>query len=315
VLVTRAPVSMSVMGAMTVIYLVWGSTYLAVAFVVDTMPPLIASGLRFVLAGLLIGGLVWGFRGRRALFPRGRAILTAGGIGIIMIGIGNAALALAVRYVDSGLAALIIAITPVWIALLRLTVGQRPAVMTWLGIAIGLVGVVALIGPSDRAVGSVLWAGVLIAGSVAWAFASFLTTRVEMPPDAFAGAAWEMLIGGGASLLMGVAVGEQVGDLWSADSRSWIAFGYLSVVAALEFAVYVWLLTNAPISLVATYAYVNPVVAVTLGVLFNGERVTVGLLTGGVIVLLGVVLVVGGERPHRAPAKDSVPAGHPGDVG
>lgn len=301
--VTRSPVSPEVAAGMAVIYVVWGSTYLAVAFVVETMPPLVASGLRFILAGIFIAALVWGFRGRRALLAGRGPIITASLIGGLMIGIGNGALALAVQHVSSGLAALVIAITPVWIALLRLVVHQRPRLLTWLGIVMGLAGVALLLGPGGGGA-SPAWSVALVVGSLAWAVASFLTTQVTMPADPFAGAAWEMLAGGATSVVLGLLLGERITGMAQGDVRSWVAFGYLSIIAAIAFAVYVWLLTNAPISLVATYAYVNPLVAVALGVLFNNEVLTAAILIGGGVVLAGVVMVVAGER-RPTPVADS----------
>lgn len=289
--------------ALGTVYLVWGSTYLAIRVVVDTVPPLLAMSARFVTAAVLLGTILMIRGGFAALRVRPRELGGAAVVGILLVVGGNGAVAVAEQTVPSGITALLIAATPLWLVLLRTTVGDRPRPVSLLGTAVGFLGIAALVHPgASLGVGVQTWGLLTLVGAaMSWALGSFLSSRISIPSDAFVATTWEMLIGG---LVMG-AVGAATGELddlslAAVPDRGWVALAYLILVGSIVgYSAYVWLLHHAPISLTATYAYVNPVVAVVLGALILSEPITAGVLVGGAVVLAGVALVVSAERPRR----------------
>lgn len=292
--------------ALGTVYLVWGSTYLAIRIVVDTLPPLVAMSARFITAAVLLGALLMFRGGVGALRVRPRELGGAAVVGILLVFGGNGAVAVAEQTVPSGIAALLIAATPLWLVLLRTSAGDRPRPVSLLGTAVGFLGIAVLVHP-----GASLGAGVqtwglltLVGAAMSWALGSFLSSRISMPADAFVATTWEMLLGGLVMGVAGVATGE-LGDLSLAEvpARGWVALAYLILIGSIVgYSAYVWLLHHAPISLTATYAYVNPVVAVALGALILSEPITASVLVGGAVVLVGVALVVSVERPRRREA-------------
>lgn len=292
--------------ALVTVYLVWGSTYLAIRVVVETAPPLLAMGARFLLAGVLLGAFLAVRRGPGALRVRPRQLGGAAVVGLLLLLGGNGGVALAERTVPSGVTALLVAATPLWLVCLRTLARDRPARLSLLGTLVGFLGIAVLVRPGASLGEDVPTSGLLVVVAAAgcWALGSFLSSRLPMPEDTFVATTWEMLAGGAGLVLAGLARGETRGfspDQVSGAAWAWLVYLVLigSIVA---FSAYVWLLSNAPISLTATYAYVNPVVAVVLGALVLAEPVTAGVLVGGAIVVLGVALVVGAERPGRARA-------------
>ena len=296
----------AVWGALVTVYVVWGSTYLGIAVLVQSAPPQVSMGLRFVLAALVMATALAVIKGPRVLRVTRRELASAGTIGALLLGLGMGNLTLAERYVPSGVAALIVAVVPLWAVLLRVVTGDRPAALTWLGVVVGLVGTAVLVAPGSTAgVGgasstqTTLWSGLIVLGTMAWALGSFLAPRLPTPGNPFVLSAYEMLLGGGVLVVLGTVRGERLTSdtLAGVTPASWWAFGYLVVVGSLfAFTAYVWVLDHAPLSLVMTYAYVNPVVAVALGALVLDEPVTAGVLVGGAIVVVGVLLVVSAER-------------------
>ncbi|MET3983146.1 EamA family transporter [Streptomyces sp. PvR034] len=288
----------SVWAALALVYVVWGSTYLGIRVVVETMPPFLSAGARFLTAGVLLAALVAWRSGPAALRVTGAQLGSAVLVGLMLVLGGNGLVVLAETAVPSGLAALLVAGVPMWVVLLRLTGGDRPPVRTLGGVLVGLAGLTVLTSPGLS--GEVeLW-GVLtiLAGSLLWSLGSYSSNRLPMPANPFAASAYEMLAGGAAALVVGLARGEQHGlDPADISTRSWLALGYLILVGSLVgFTAYVWLLQSAPLSLVSTYAYVNPVVAVTLGALVLGEELTWPILVGGGIVVAAVCVIVSTER-------------------
>ncbi|MFJ7202146.1 EamA family transporter [Streptomyces sp. NPDC098789] len=288
----------AVWAALALVYVVWGSTYLGIRVVVETMPPFLSAGARFLSAGVLLAALVAWRSGPAALRVTRAQLGSAVLVGLMLVLGGNGLVVLAETAVPSGLAALLVAGVPMWVVLLRLTGGDRPPVRTLGGVLVGLAGLTVLTSPGLS--GEVeLW-GVLtiLAGSLLWSLGSYSSNRLPMPADPFAASAYEMLAGGAAALLVGLARGEQHGlDPADFSTRSWLALGYLILVGSLVgFTAYVWLLQSAPLSLVSTYAYVNPVVAVTLGALVLGEELTWPILVGGGIVVAAVCVIVSTER-------------------
>jgi len=299
-----------VWSGLAVIYVVWGSTYLAIAVSIESMPPLVSMGLRFLTAAVLLSGFLVVRRGRRALVVSWPELRGAGIVGALLLGAGIGMVTLAERYVPSGVAALIVAIMPVWVVLLRTVTGDRPRLVTWIGVAVGLVGMAVLVlpgahvAPADGATDAqrALWSLLMPLGTMCWALGSFLQPRIATPRDPLVLTTYEMVVGGSLLLTVGLLRGERLTQMTDATARSWTGWVYLVTVGSLfAYTTFVWLVDHAPLSLIATYAYVNPVVAVLLGWWIKSEPITVGVLLGGSIIVIGVALVVSGERLGRSP--------------
>ncbi|MGD9529220.1 EamA family transporter [Pseudonocardia sp.] len=291
--------------ALGVVYVVWSSSYLAIRFVIETIPPLLASGMRFLVGGALLAVVVALVAGRSALRMTWPQFGTVALSGLLLPAWGNGLVSVAQTQVASGLAALLLAAVPLWIVVLRAVTGDRPGRATVIGVLLGAVGlaVLLLVGPTRGSAGvsGAAWWGpwlVLVAG-LGWAAGSFATTRLPVPPNPFATAAVQMLVGGVIVLVAGLAVGERL-DPAAVTASSWWGLAYLAVVVALgAYAAYAYALATLPVSTVATYAYVNPVLAVVLGVVVAGERFVPLQLAGGAVVLTAVVIVVAAERTVR----------------
>jgi drug/metabolite transporter (DMT)-like permease len=288
------PQEMRVWAALGAIYLIWGSTYLAIRLMVETVPPALGAGVRFVLAGgAMLAFLTARGGGWRAVrIPRAQ-LLWCVVIGTLLAAGGNGLVTVAERDVPSGLAALLIASEPLFIVLLRRVSGDRAGRATLGGVALGFVGVGILLlpggHPDDVPIGMTL---LVLVGAVCWALGSFLQSRVDVPPDPLKSTAWSLLSGGLVLVACGVVAGETL-DLGAFSAKSIGAFFYLVVVGSIvAFSAYSWLLTHAPISQVSTYAYVNPVIAVALGAIFLSESIEAATLAGMVLVLVSVWVIV-----------------------
>lgn len=264
---------------------------------VETMPPLLSAGLRFLAAGgILYGWLL--FRGGLPRLRMGRReLLAALGIGVLLFAGGNGLVTLAEKEAPSGLAALIIAAIPLWVIVLRLVWRERVPRVTLAGVAAGFVGVGILVAPGSHTAGIALWSLLtLIVAAFCWALGSFLSPRAPLPGDLLLAAAAQQVLGGVVLLVIGFAAGETL-DATHWSGRSLGAFAYLVTAGSLlAFTAYIWLLHNAPISTVATYAFVNPVVAVLLGWWLLSEELTVTMLVAAVVIVASVALVVRTER-------------------
>ena len=290
--------------ALITVYLVWGSTYLAIRVVVETAPPLMSMGARFLLAGTLLGLFLAARHGISVLRVSWRQLASTGLVGVLLLLCGNGAVAIGEQTVPSGLAALLVAAVPLWLVCLRVAAGDRPRALSLAGTVLGFLGIAVLARPGGHDGDIETWGLLMIVGAtIAWALGSFFSSRLPMPRNAFVATTWEMVIGGGLMLPTGMLRGELDGfHLGSVSGEAWAWLAYLVVFGSLAaFTAYVWLLQNAPISLTATYAYVNPVVAVALGALVLAEPITTAIVLGGLVVVLGVGLVVSTERPRRAP--------------
>jgi len=298
--------------ALGTVYVVWGSTYLGIRVVVTSgLPPMTSMGSRFLAAGAVLAAVLAARRGRAALRLDRAEVLASAVVGLLLLLMGNGLVSVAERTVPSGLAALLVATTPLWLVVLGTTVGRRtragrrPAVRgaTWVGILVGFAGTAVLASPGGTP-GGVAWWGpaMILAATFCWALGSLLSGRLRMPRDLFVGAAYQMVIAGAAMLLVGLLVGEARGlDLAAVPPRGWVALVYLATAGSLlAYTAYYWLLANAPLQLVSTYAYVNPVVAVLLGWWLLDEAVTPAVLAGGAVALAGVAIVITSER--RGPA-------------
>jgi drug/metabolite transporter (DMT)-like permease len=301
-----------VAGALAIIYVVWGSTYLAIRVMVEDVPPLLGAGVRFLLAGALLYAWV---AARRPAGRVTRAELAGCALAgtLLMFG-GNGLVTVAERDVPSGLAALLIASVPLWVIVLRAVFRERPARASALGVIGGFAGAAILLAPGQRPAGTSLWACLLVvAAAMCWASGSYAGSRLRMPADPLRSTALQMLFGGGAMTLVAVPAGEpwalHLGDV---SSDSWFAFAFLVVVGSIvAFTAYAWLLRNVPISTVATYAYVNPVIAVFLGAVILSEHVSSATLVGMGIIVASVAFtlrVEGTRRPEQPPEPRRVPA-------
>ncbi|MFF0205888.1 EamA family transporter [Streptomyces sp. NPDC005017] len=288
----------AVWAALVIVYVVWGSTYLGIKVVVETMPPFLSAAARFVVAGLLLAAFLAVRHGPSVLRVTRRELGCAALVGLLLLVGGNGLVVFAERTVPSGLAALLIAVVPAWMVVLRTAVGDRPGRGAYGGVLLGLAGLAVLTLPGLS--GDVRISGVLtvMAATVLWSVGSFSSSRLPMPKNPFVASAYEMVAGGLGCAVLAATRGEQRGlDLSAFSTRSWIALVYLIVFGSLvAFTAYVWLLHSAPLSLTATYAYVNPVVAVVLGAIILGETVTWPIALGGAVVVAGVCLIVSTER-------------------
>jgi drug/metabolite transporter (DMT)-like permease len=279
------------------VYLVWGSTYLGIAILIETLPPLLGSGSRLLLAAVVLGAILTVRRGPKALALSRRELASAALIGFLLLGMGIGGVTLSEATIPSGLAALVVASMPLWVVVFRRLSGQRPHRSTVLGVGLGLVGLIVLVLPGGWTGGTELRSvGIVLLGTFCWAYGSFLSPSLPLPRDAFVLTVWEMASGAAVLMIAGLARGETI-DWSTVSGRSMVAWLYLGLVGSLVgFTAFVWSVGHAPLSLVSTYAYVNPVVAVVLGALVLSEPVTGWTLLGGAIVVVGVVLVMRGER-------------------
>lgn len=298
----------AVWAAMIAVYVAWGSTYLAIRFAVETMPPFLMAAVRFMISG----GLLFLFRRMSGdPLPRWNEVRSAGIVGLFLLLGGNGMVVWAEQTVPSGMAALMVSSSPLWMLILEALRpgGRRPPARALLGVALGFGGVLLLLWPSG---GSGLlqvdpWgATALIAATMLWSFGSIYSRYATLPSSPLMGSAVEMLIGGMALLSLGLLTGEpaQV-HLAEISMRSWLGLAYLIIFGSLiGFTAYTWLLRVAPTSLVATYAYVNPLVALVIGTLIGNEAFSARTLLAAAVILGSVALTT---TAHRAQAPTSEP--------
>ncbi len=304
----RTATTATIWVALVVVYIVWGSTYLGIRVVVDAgIPPMLGMAARFLVAAALLAGALALRSGVGRLRVSRSELRGAGVVGLLLLAGGNGCVAIAEQTVPSGLAALLVAAVPLWLILLRVFGGERPRLMTWVGVLGGFSGVALLALSGGNTSAKPLSVAVLVFGTLCWATGSRYSPRLGLPRDPLVATVYEMLIGATAMVLIGLLRGESAEvHLGAVDTRGWVALAYLvSFGSLLGYTAYAYLLANAPISLVGTYAYVNPVVAVFLGWLILSEPVTASIVLGGAIVVLGVGLVVTAERRTVRKARSS----------
>jgi drug/metabolite transporter (DMT)-like permease len=293
-----APPAWKLWAGLWTVYLVWGSTYLAIAVMVETMPPLLGAGARFVVAGAVMLAVL-ALR-RRVRAARGQ-LLSALLVGTLLMG-ANAVVTVAEQEVPSGLAALLIASIPLWVIVMRRVAGERVSRRSAGAVLLGFAGVALLLKPGEQSgEATLLGLGACVFAAVMWAGGSFASPRVRLPADPLVSTGWQMLLGGLVCLVAGLAAGEARDvDPAAFSVRSVVAFAYLVAFGSwAAFTAYAWLLQSAPISKVSTYAYVNPVVAIVLGWLVLDEVITPVTLVGAAIIVLSVALVVRTESARR----------------
>ncbi|MGI9103869.1 MAG: EamA family transporter [Terriglobales bacterium] len=302
--------------AFALVYVFWGSTYLGIRLAIEHIPPLLMTGTRFLTAGVLM--LAWcAFRGRRIRVGAAE-LLKLGVIGALLLTVANPVLAHAEEVVPTGLAALIVSITPIWFLLIDTWImrGDHLALRGWIGLPMGLAGVFVLLLPELRQMSStavdrrlLLNALTLVGASLAWAIGSALSKHWKTSLDAFTATGWEMTLAGAMNLTLAAVFGDYSRAQWTGHGIA--AIVYLIIFGSwVGFSAYIWLLQNVPMPKVATYAYVNPVVAVFLGWLVLHETVDVYILSGSAIIIAAVALVTSAKVRTRSgeEAAEELPA-------
>ena len=305
---TQSPSRFAVILAFGLVYLFWGSTYLAIDIAVQSIPPALMCGVRFSIAGVVMLA-VCAVTGRRVWYSA-RQIALAAIVGILLLMGGNLTLSWAELTVPSGLAALIIAITPLWFLVLDswLLGHHRISWRGKAGLGLGIAGLFVLFWPELHSTSSLgrreLLASLsLIGGSFSWALGSVLSKRWQSGMDVFSATAWQVTAAGAANFLVALGVGDFSRATWTARGLS--AVLYLVVCGSwIGYTAYIWLLEHVPTSKVSTYAYVNPVVAVFLGWLILHERVDRFIMMGSVIVVLAVILVTSATVKEKTVAEE-----------
>ncbi|HXG52959.1 MAG TPA: EamA family transporter [candidate division Zixibacteria bacterium] len=293
----------AIWAALISVYLIWGSTYLAIRFAVETAPPFLMAAARFLVSG---GALYAWRRLRGDPAPRAREWVNAGIIGLFLLVGGNGGVVWAEQFVESGLAALVVSTVPLWLVLLDAfrPRGRWPRAVAAAGVLLGFGGVALLVGAPESPASDASAAGstVLVLASLLWAAGSLYGRNAELPASPLLGTAMEMLTGGVALALLSMALGEWNSfDAASVSARSAWALLYLTVVGSSAFVAYVWLLRVAPTPLVATYAYVNPLVAVLLGHFLAAEPLGARTLLAGALIIGSVILVSLPAATRRGP--------------
>ena len=301
------PPRFAILAAFASIYVIWGSTYLAILFAIRSIPPLLMAGSRFLCAGAILYLIA-----RITGAPRSSRVewRTAAIVGTCLLVGGNGGVTLAEQYVPSGLAALLVATVPLYVALLSWIFGmaERPTPLTALGLAGGFVGVGVLVGPalraSDHGESPHAWIGMLILlfSAFIWSAGSLYSRKAQNAPSPFLAAGQQMLCGGSIMIIAGSTSGElRKLDFSQMTLQSLGAFAYLVVIGGIiGYASYAYLLRHCDPAKVATYAYVNPIVAVLLGALFAGEQLTLRMLVAAALIVGSVAVVItGGRRRGR----------------
>ena len=281
--------------AFAAVYLIWGSTFLAIRYAIETMPPLLMAGVRFIIAGAMLYG--WAAVRERARPTRAQWVGTAIVGGLLLTG-GNGAVSWSEQFVPSGLAALVVANTPLWMVLFEWARpgGDRPTAAVIIGIALGFAGLVLLVGPGELMGGTAVdptSALVLLIGTLAWAAGSIYSRSLQLPSSPRMSTGMQMLSGGALLIVVGMLIGEGSRvDVDAISLKSALALGYLIVFGAvIGFTAYIWLLTVSTAARVSTYAYVNPVVALILGWALADEPLNARTILAAGVILGGVAVI------------------------
>jgi drug/metabolite transporter (DMT)-like permease len=296
--------SAAVVAALATIYLVWGSTYLAIRVTDRTMPPLLMSSVRFLIAGTAL----YAFASRGRARPTRREWASAAIVGAALLLVGNGGVAWAETRLESGLAALMVAIIPLWVALMdRVFFGRRLSKPAIVGLVVGFAGVALLVRPGGG--GDVVAMLALVGTTAAWAGGSLYARDAKLPQSPLLSASMQMLAAALFLAVAGLAAGE-ANDVHASSfqTKPVMAFVYLVLVGSLiAFSTYAWLLKNVRISVVSTYAFVNPVVAVALGSILLSEPIRWSTIVAGAAIVVAVVLIVTARAPKQKPVAGEVP--------
>src|SRR5881296_3563902 len=308
-----APTKFWIIVAFAALYVIWGSTYLGIRFAIETVPPFLMAGTRFLIAGVIMYAIAWSQGIGKSTWANWRTSLI---IGACLILGGNGGVTISEQYIDSGLAALIVAIVPIYIVILGWAMGMtpKPAPIMWMGLAGGFVGVGILFGPglhlhSSGGRNPAIGISILLVTSFIWSAGSLYSRAAKHAASPFLTAAQQMICGGIFLLLAGVVTGEL--PRFHPGSVSMLSLGsfvYLVIIGAVVgYTAYIWLLRHCEPAKVATYAYVNPIVAVLLGAVFAGETLTMRTLIAAALIIGSVALVITAQQ-LRARVEPSISA-------
>ncbi len=309
------PRKTTIIAAFAALYIIWGSTYLGIRFAIESIPPLLMAGARFFLAGVVMYGIALGQGAVRSSLAEWRTALV---VGACLLFFGNGGVTVAEQWVPSGLASLLVATVPIYIALLAWTTGSapRPRPLVFLGLAGGFAGVGILVGPAltgtppggSRHLGAGML--ILLFGSLVWSIGSLYSRRASNTASPFLSSAQTMLCGGGLMFIAGLLSGEARGfHLRQVTALSLGAFVYLVLIGAIVgYTAYIWLLRHCDPAKVATYAYVNPVVAVLLGAGFAGETLSGRTALAAAIIIGSVALVITAQQAKPKIERGLTPA-------
>ena len=292
---TARPSPVALVAAFAAVYLIWGSTYLAIRWGVAEIPPFLMAGVRFVAAGLVFAA--WGLR-RGAARPTARDWAMTGLVGALMAAGGNGGVSWALQRVPSGLGALLVSMVPFWVALgdWWRPGGERPGGRVVLGLVLGFSGIALLVNPAEAAGASGLdpvGAGAIVLASLLWATGSICSRHVPQPHSQALSSGMQMLGGGAVLLALSAAAGELGGFDWDAVSPgAFGAWAYVAAFGSVAYGCYLWLLKASVPAKAATYAYVNPVIALVLGYFLAGEALSAWSMGCSAVVVVGVLLVV-----------------------
>jgi drug/metabolite transporter (DMT)-like permease len=306
-----AKFSARVLVAFACVYLFWGSTYVAIRYGVEVMSPFVLASVRFLIAGPLMLAIC-AARGMR-LRQSGRDLALLAAIGVLILGIGNVGVMWAEQYLASGLAALLVAVVPLYVALLEAVLprGERVRVKGWAGIAIGFAGLLALLSPGLKdgmqgRGGQLIGSVATVLSAFAWTCGSILSRRAKVASSAFVAAGWQMLFAGLFNAALVLLTGGSLKIHWVAQglwSLAWlVTFGSL-----VGYTAYIYLLEHVPVAKVSTYAYINPIVAVILGALLLKERMVAIEYVGMAAILIAVYLVTSSKlKVEQATIKEEL---------
>lgn len=282
--------------ALIALYIVWGSTYLAIRFAVETIPPFLQAAMRFLISGLIL--LIW----RRTAgdpWPTRRQWISVAIVGAALLLGGNGLVSFAEQHIPSGIAALIVGTTPLWLTIIEAIRprGARPSWQSIVGLLIGFGGIFLLVGPtefgnSQTRFNSLALIAIIVAPFL-WSLGSIYSKTADTPKSTLMSTGAEMLTGSLMLFIVSGVIGEWHGfELSKVSASSWLGLGYLIAIGSLiGFVAYGWLLQNAPVSLVATYAYVNPLVAILLGSWLAQETLNARIVIAALIIVSSVVLI------------------------
>jgi drug/metabolite transporter (DMT)-like permease len=297
-----APTKIRILVAFAALYLIWGSTYLGIRFAIETIPPFLMAGARFLLAGVIMYAIAWSQDIVTWSWSNWRTSLIIGAC--LLLG-GNGGVTISEKYIDSGLAAVIVTVVPIYIVVLGWVTGMapRPTAVVWLGLVGGFVGVGILLGPSLRFSSNdphqpAIGMSILLVSSFLWSAGSLYSRATKHAASPFLTAAQQMICGGMLLLLAGALTGEMRRfHPGSVSILSVASFAYLVIIGAVVgYTAYIWLLRHCDPAKVATYAYVNPIVAVLLGAAFAGETLTMRTLVAAALIIGSVAMVITAQQ-------------------
>ena len=294
--------------ALGCVYVVWGSTYLAIRFAIATIPPFLMAGTRFLSSGLLLYFLMRWKGEKQPLFEHWRS---ATAVSFFLIVVANGGVSWVEQKVPSGITALLVGTVPLWMVILEWAGkgGERPRFSTWSGIFLGMLGIIFLVffrkGPDELQVNP-WWAACLVFTSLAWAYGSLYARSASLPSSALLATSMEMITGGAMQLLVGLGLGEvgqfHLAQMTASSIEAWV---YLTLIGSLVgFTSYIWVLQKSTPELASTYAFVNPVIAVFLGWLWAGEPITPSLFLSAALIVAAVILIT--LKPRQKPGNEKM---------